>query len=252
MRFCVPIPCFFKHCSFEEAIRQIAELGFDAAETYAWPKESPEEVRRICEGNGVELLSMCTTDFRLTDPAHRADWLEGMKRSAEMAERMGVHRLITQSGPDTGAEREAQLAAMGETLSLGAPILASHGVTMMVEPLNTIVDHKGCFLARSDEAFRLVRQVNSPFVRVIYDIYHQQITEGNILPTVKENLPWISHMHSAGHPGRHELQTGELDYKNIFAAIDEMGYTGACGMEYGPLMEPTESLREFRRLYVKE
>ena len=102
------------------------------------------------------------------------------------------------------------------------------------------------------EAFALVRDVDSPFVRVIYDIYHQQITEGNIIPTVRENLPMIAHLHCAGHPGRHELQTGELDYKNIFAAIDGMGYTGACGIEYGPTMEPVESLRAFRRIYLGE
>lgn len=252
MRFCVPIPCFFKNCSFEEAIKQISSLGFDAAETYAHPTLPPEEVRRICDGYGVELLSMCTTDFRLTDAQHRGEWLDGMKRSAELAACMGVRRLITQSGPDTGEERARQLDNMCTTLALAAPTLASCGVTMMVEPLNTIVDHKGCFLARSDEAFALVRDVDSPFVRVIYDIYHQQITEGNIIPTVKENLPMIAHLHCAGHPGRHELQTGELDYKNIFAAIDGMGYTGACGIEYGPTMEPVESLRAFRRIYLGE
>lgn len=251
MRFCVPIPCFFKNATFEEAIRTISSLGFDAAETYAWPKESPEEIRRILDAYGVELLSMCTTDFRLTDATYRLDWLDGMKRSAELAQKLGVHRLITQPGPDIGIDRARQRENLKRTLALAAPYLESAGVTMMLEPLNTRFDHKDCFMASSEEAFSVVKEINSPGVRVIYDIYHQQITEGNIIPTIKDNLPFISHLHCAGHPGRHELQTGELDYNNIFAAVDAMGYTGSCGIEYQPLMDPIESLKEFRRLYVK-
>ena len=111
MRFCVPIPCFFKNSTFEEAIRTISSLGFDAAETYAWPKESPEEIRRILDAYGVELLSMCTTDFRLTEPECRQIWLDGLLESCIAAQKLGVHRLITQVGKDTGAPREEQHAS---------------------------------------------------------------------------------------------------------------------------------------------
>ena len=83
----------------------------------------------------------------------------------------------------------------------------------------------------------------------MYDIYHQQIMEGNIFPNITQNLDCIAHLHSAGHPGRHELQYGVSDYRVIFDAVDKAGYTGACGLEYGPLLDPEESLRIARDLY---
>ena len=92
-------------------------------------------------------------------------------------------------------------------------------------------------------------QVDHPLVKLIYDIYHQQVMEGNIIPNVTKNLDCIAHLHSAGHPGRIELQFGENDYKVIFAKVDEAGYTGSCGLEYTPLLDPIESLKIAKELY---
>ena len=83
MRFCVPIPCFFGNIPFQDAIRRVKELGFDAVETYEWKNLNMDAVRAACEESGVELLSMCTTEFRMTDPAFRSLWLEGLKESCE-------------------------------------------------------------------------------------------------------------------------------------------------------------------------
>ena len=91
--------------------------------------------------------------------------------------------------------------------------------------------------------------MGSPNVKVVFDIYHQQVSEGNIIPNITENLDCIAHLHAAGHPGRHELQFGENDYKNIFAAVDRAGYTGACGLEYNPLLDPAESLAAAKKLF---
>lgn len=250
MRFSVPLPCFFGSLSFKDAVARVAALGFDAVEIYDWTHLDLKEARRILVGNGVELISMCTTDFRLTDSDYRMAWLDGMRHSVEAAQILGTHRLITQSGPEIGTlTREKQHRSMQKTLSLAAPYLEESGVTMMLEPLNVKVDHKGCFLFSSAEAFEIVSQIDSPGVRVVYDCYHQQITEGNIVQTVLDNLPLIAHLHAAGNPGRHELQSGELDYRNIFATADAAGYTGACGIEYNPIGDPEESLRNFRRIY---
>ena len=249
MRLCVPVPCFFKNIPFEDAIRRIKELGFDAAETYNWKSMDLDAVKKALDETGVELLSMCTTEFRLTDPAYRQAWLDGLKESCEAANKLGVKKLITQVGQDTGAPREEQHAAIVETLKLAKPILEAAQVTIMLEPLNTYVNHPGYYLWSSVEGFEIVREVDSPYVKIIYDIYHQQVMEGNIIPNVINNLDCIAHLHSAGHPGRHELQYGESDYKVIFAAIDKAGYTGACGLEYGPLLPPEESLIIAKHIY---
>lgn len=249
MRVCVPIPLFFKG-DFAEAIRKVHALGFDAAETYHWKDLNFQSVKNACEETGVELISMCTTEFRMTDAAYRNVWLEGLKESCEAAAKLNVKRLITQVGPDTGADRALQHANIVEALLTAIPILEASGVTIMIEPLNTYVNHPGYYLWSSAEAFEIIREVNHPLVKVVYDIYHQQVMEGNIIPNIIHNLDCIAHLHSAGHPGRNELQYGENDYHVIFSAVDKAGYTGCCGLEYNPLLEPEESLREFRRIYL--
>ena len=252
MRYCIPVPCFFGGMDFADAIRKIASLGFDAVETYRWKGLDFDSIRGACEETGVELMSMCTTEFNLTNPDLRQKWLDGLKESCEAAKKLNVKRLITQVGNDTGARLEFQHESIVKGLTAGKPILEEYGVTIMIEPLNTYVNHPGYYLTSSVEAFDIIREVNNPFVKVVYDIYHQQVMEGNIIPNVTKNLDCIAHLHGAGHPGRNEFQYGESDYKVIMAAIDKAGYTGAIGLEYRPLLEPEESLKEFRRIYIGE
>ncbi|MBO7148354.1 MAG: TIM barrel protein [Clostridia bacterium] len=250
MRICIPIPCFFGDMDFTDAIRTVKKLGFDAAETYNWKGLNFDKVRETCLESGVELMSMCTTEFNMTSPEMRTKWLDGLKESCAAANKMGVKRLITQVGNDTGAERAYQHESIVTALKLARPILEESGVTVMIEPLNTYVDHPGYYLWQSSEAFDIIREVDHPLVKVVYDIYHQQIMEGNIIPNVTKNLDCIAHLHSAGHPGRCELQFGESDYKVIFKAIDDAGYTGACGLEYHPTMDSIKSIEEFKRIYL--
>ena len=252
MRICVPIPCFYGGMPFTDAIRKVRELGFDAVETYNWKSLDLDAVRAACEENGVELMSMCTTEFNMTNPDMREKWLAGLQESCEAANRVGAKRLITQVGQDTGAPREQQHASIVAALKAAAPILDATGVTIMIEPLNTLVNHKGYYLWSAVEAFDIIHEVDHPLCKIVYDIYHQQVMEGNIIPNITGNLYCIAHLHSAGHPGRIDLQFGENDYKVIFKKVDEAGYKGACGLEYHPTMDPTESLREFRRIYLGE
>lgn len=252
MRLCVPIPCFFKITSTDDfcrAVYKVRELGYDAVEFYKWKGLDLNAIRNSLDATGVELISMCTSEFRLTTPEHRELWLDGLKESCEAAQILGVKKLITQVGQDTGAPREFQHAAIVDTLIKGVDILGGSGITVMPEPLNVLVNHPGYYLTSAGEGFDIVREVNSPSVKLIYDIYHQQVTEGNIIPSVVNNLDCIAHLHSAGHPGRNELQYGETDYKVVFAAIDRTGYTGACGLEYSPRMDPIESLIKAMEIY---
>ena len=250
MRFCIPVPCFFGKRDFCDAIRKISELGFDAAETYRWQGLDFDKVKNTLDETGVELLSMCTTEFDMTNPEKRGIWLDGLKESCIAANKLGVKHLITQVGQDTGEERDFQHESIVNCLKASKSILDEYGVTVMIEPLNTYVDHPGYYLTSSKEAFAIIREVNHPFVKVVYDIYHQQIMEGNIIPSVINNLDCIAHLHAAGHPGRHELQYGESDYKVIFDAIDKSGYSGACGLEYRPTTDSVESIMKFKEIYI--
>jgi len=252
MRICIPIPCFFGGMDFCDAIRKVAELGFDAIETYNWKELDKEAVKRTCEETGVEFVSMCTTEFNMTDPERRQLWLDGLKESCEAAKEMGVKHIITQVGQDMGTRRDFQHDSIVAALKAATPILEETGVTVMIEPLNTYVSHPGYYLWSSVEGFDIVREVNHPLVKVIYDIFHQQVMEGNIITNITNNLDCIAHIHCAGHPGRNELQYGENDYKVIFNEVDKAGYKGCYSLEYWPLLPPVESLETFKKIYMNK
>jgi len=188
---------------------------------------------------------MCTSEFVLTDPARRDTYLDGLRRSIPVANRLGCRTLITQVGPELpNIPRAVQHASIVDGLKACVPLLESAGITLVFEPLNLLVNHPGYYLSRSDEAFEIAREVSSPFVKVLYDIYHQQITEGNLIATITANAPLIGHIHAASVPGRHELtHPSEINYPAVFAALKNAGYTGAVGLEYIPVGDPSESLR---------
>lgn len=250
MKFCIPVPCFFGSMDFAAAIYKISELGFCAAETYNWKSLDKASVRVALNETGVELLSMCTSQFCMTTPSLRRKWLDGLRESCEAAYALGVRRLITQVGNDTGEPREFQHESIVCALREAAPILEKSNVTLMIEPLNTLVDHPGYYLTSSSEAFEIVREADHPLVKVVYDIYHQQVTEGNIINNIVNNLDCIAHLHCAGHPGRTDLQLGENDYKVIFDAVDRAGYKYFCGLEYHPSKDSVQSLEDFKRIYM--
>jgi hydroxypyruvate isomerase len=109
------------------------------------------------------------------------------------------------------------------------------------------VDHAGYYLDSTAEAVAIVRAVNSPHLRILYDVYHMQIMEGNVIATIEKNIEWIGHFHSAGVPGRAEHFGGELDYPVILRRIEATGYEGAFGLEYFPKMaDHLESLKRVR------
>ncbi|RKD88879.1 TIM barrel protein [Halopiger aswanensis] len=104
----------------------------------------------------------------------------------------------------------------------------------MVEPLNNPVNHRGYYLDSSYAAYEIVDAVDSPVVSVLFDVYHQQIVEGNVIANLTENLEFVGYVHVADVPGRHEPGTGELNYWCVFEALDEAGYDGYVGLEYAP------------------
>jgi hydroxypyruvate isomerase len=166
---------------------------------------------------------------------------------------LSCKNIISQVGPErTDISRQAQHESIVAGLKAAAPILEECGITLMIEPLNTYVNHPGYYLWSAYEGFDIIKEVNHPNVKLIYDIYHQQVMEGNIVKSVTENLDLIAHLHFAAHPGRIDPWLGELNYNFIFDKIDEAGYTGACGLEYRPTVGAEESLKKVMELYGKK
>ena len=183
----------------------------------------------------------------LVDSRDREMYLEKLTKVIEFAKRIGCSRLITCTGKEVaGRTRKEQRDSILATLSEAAKIVEREGLTLLLEPLNIYVDHPGYFLSSSKEGADIVREINHPNVRLLYDIYHMQIMEGNIIATIEKNIDIIGHFHTAGVPGRHELYLGELNYYNIIKRIDELGYQGYVGLEYFPSMDSDKSLRRTR------
>jgi hydroxypyruvate isomerase len=130
-------------------------------------------------------------------------------------------------------------------------LLEEAGITLLLEPLNGKVNHPGIYLESSDEGFEIIREVGSPNVKILFDIYHQQITEGDIIRRMTSNIDLIGHIHCAGNPGRHELDSGELDYGRIFKALESAAYKGYAGIEYFPAESPTEGLMRLLKYQEK-
>ena len=250
MEYSICIPAFFRDRSFDAAVRCIAQYGFHAAELWGWQDLNLDRSREVLLENQVHLVTMCTTEFRMTDAQYRDAWLQGLEESCIAGVKLGTRLLITQVGLDTGAPRERQHANIVETLRMAGPILDAHGLTLVIEPLNTLFDHPGYYLTTSGEGAEIIREVGLPHVRMLFDIYHQQIMEGNLIPNITKYIDCIAHFHAAGHPGRHELESGENDYRRIFSAIKDLGYTGDIGLEYFPEKTPEQSLLDFRKDYL--
>lgn len=230
--------------SLESALQVVHQCGIGAFEFWGWWDKDLSAVIEARDRFGLEIAACCTRFISLVNPAVRNDYLQGLRESIDAATRLNCPTLISQVGdaiPDT--DREVQHQSLVDGLKQAAPMLEQAGVTLVIEPLNEIVDHPGYYLTRSDEAFEIIDQVGSDRVKVVYDIYHQQITEGHLIDTITRNVEKIGHFHAAGNPGRHELTSGEIDYGQVFQAIQATNYDGYVGLEYWPLDPVPDGLK---------
>lgn len=242
----VCIDSVFEGVPIPEACRKVAEAGIPAIEFWAWWEKDFAELEDSVQENGLNISACCTKFISLTDPDLRQSYLEGLAESVEAAKRLQAPILISQVGDfREGVSREEQRESLIEGLQEATKVLDGSDQVLVIEPLNERIDHSGYFLVRSAEAFDIVRQVGSEQIRVVFDIYHQQISEGDVIRNFSEDIELIAHFHAAGNPGRNELQTGELHYPRVLQAIADTTYEGFVGLEYWPLdSNPVEALRE--------
>ncbi len=229
-------------------LEKVKEHGFQGLEYYAWwelgdLKKLAAEQERI----GVGLSATCTKFISLVDESLRDAYIEGVRQTIEACRVLGVRSAISQTGNVLeGIPRDRQRQTMVETLKRCAPLLEEAGIVLEVEPLNGLVDHAGHFLQRSDESVDVIDQVGSPNVKLVFDVYHQQITEGNVIRNATGYIDRINHYHIADNPGRKQPGTGELNYVNILRAIKGTGFSGFVGLECGYTIDPDEAIQQFK------
>ena len=235
-----------------DAIRLAKKLGYSACEFWQGSNldaEALDAYKSALDETGLTLAAMGGASG-LVDPATRDAFIDNLKKSIANGKKLGTKAYIATTGNEIpGVDRAVQHKSIVDGLKKAAPYIEETGKILALEPLNILVNHKGYYLYLSSECNDILNEVGSPNIKMLFDIYHQQISEGNLISNILAYINNIGHFHVAGNPGRGEPYKGEINYNEIFDAADKAGYKGFAGLEYWAVGDIEESLKECLRLY---
>ena len=244
---CIPI-IPYSDMGLEVLLKQIAGIGYPAIEI--WGRD--EGFDGLCHTafrHGLQVISMIghtSLPDGLNNPDNHNRIEDELKTSIDIAVDKGMTGLICFSGNRiNGMEEGEAIANTVAGLRRVAPYAEAHGINLNLELLNSKRDHKGYQCDHTAWGLEVVLQVNCPRVKLLYDIYHMQIMEGDVIRTMLDNLHAIGHVHTAGNPGRNDLNDDqELNYRGICRALDKVGYEGYVGHEFRPKGDIIAALRQ--------
>lgn len=227
----------------EEFARAISEMGLKGIDLLNDPNDWP-----VAKKYGL-VPTMVTGAGNIPDACNRRDLHDKLQKEFEetipRAAQNGVPNVITFSGNRKGMSDGEGLENTVLMLNRAKGIAEKHGVTICLEFLNSKVDHKDYMFDHMAWGVEVIKRVNSPRVKILYDIYHAQIMEGDIIRTIRQNIEYIAHFHTGGNPGRNELDdTQELNWRTVAKAIADLNFQGYIAHEFMPKREPLKSLRE--------
>ncbi len=234
-----------------DRIEAAAATGFGAVEIWFWRRWDVSELARRAAGLGLAVAQIGGWDFepRLGDPDVQPGFEDGIGRAIEAAHLLGAPRInlngpYLRPGEDPADVRNRVADALSRVVSLAEDA----GVTLMVEPMNLRVDHPGYSLPTSADVVAVCTQVGSDALGVNWDLYHLQISEGDLSGHVAEHRSHVAYLQVADHPGRHEPGTGEIDYRFLLPFIRRLGYDGPIGLECSPATDPESAVARIARL----
>jgi hydroxypyruvate isomerase len=226
-----------------DELKFMADQGFTALEDNGMKSKPVElqekigkELQRLNMHMGVFVASadFNKVTFASTKQEDRDKFLQEVRDSVEVAKRVNAKwATIVLGRYDQRLEWDYQTAIVVDNLKRCAEIFEPAGLVMVLEPLNAWRDHPGLFLTKIPQAYMICRAVNSPACKILFDMYHQQITEGNIIPNIDKAWNEVAYFQVGDNPGRKEPTTGEMNYQNIFRHIHAKGFKGVIGMEHG-------------------
>ena len=236
----------FKNSAGDNLIDQlnyIADQGFTAFEDNNLKKrtiDTQNKMSKTMQKRGIEMGVFVAHKIHWKEPNlasgdnnKREQFLKEIKESVEVAKRINAKWMTVVPGyKDLRLDLSYQTVNVVDSLKYACEILEPHGLIMVLEPLN-FLNHPGLFLTESPQAYEICKSVDSPSCKILFDIYHQQIQEGNLLPNIEKCWNEIAYFQIGDNPGRKEPSTGEINYKNIFKYIYNRGFEGILGMEHG-------------------
>lgn len=244
MKYSVCVESVFESISIYDRLELVKEFHPEAVEFWDISRYDVKRLGKELSRLNLPVSDCCLNhnwDIRTNAPFEvvKNNVLESIRAGKEI----GCSSFICMSGDVTG-KTDNQKLILTENLKRLAEICEKENITLLLEALNTIYDHKGYYLDTAYDAFEIVEAVGSPAVKVLFDCYHMQIMQGNLVNTIRDHVEAIGHVHSAGVPGRHELQLGEINYPLIIKTLKQCGYDGYFGLEYFPSYDDKQSLQD--------
>lgn len=250
MKYSLCLEPLFEELDFYDRIPLAKELGLDAFEFWEPEKFDAAKIGRLSTQYGIPVSDCCVFDTRST--GLNSEWSKlkpNLLKTLEFGKESGCRRFIALAG-NVACRTDTQKLIITENLKRAAELFEKEDAVLLAEALNSVVDHMGYYLDSSYIGFEIIKAVDSPCVKLLYDVYHMQLMEGNLTANITQNIGLIGHFHTAGVPGRHELAGGEINYPHVIAAIEKAGYTGYVGFEYWPTYDNKRSVRD-NLAYVK-
>ena len=249
-RFSVMLWTLEKQAPFDRCLEIVAEAGYQGVElTGQFQKWSSDETRRVMAkmralGLTFDMLSGVKAGF--ADPEGATEFMAQVTAQMKAAKELESPQINLKSGNRIdNVSRSVQHAASIENLKRAADLAAANQVQIVVEPIDPL-ENPNMYLTSVSEAFEIIRAVDSPQVRVLYDFYHEQRAYGNLIEKLEQNIDLVGLVHIADVPGRHEPGTGEIDYANIYRKLAQLKYNKFITMEFYPTQDPVATLRKAR------
>lgn len=229
---------------FADRVRAAKAAGLSGIEFWGATNKDVDAVKAALDETGFPIAGILTEPMcQLTDPATHDSFLDGVRSSLQVAQRLGAPAMIVTTGDDRhDVPREAQHAAIVKVLKAAADIVRGSGVVLALEPLNDRVDHPGYYLTSTVEGLDIVDEVDRPEVRLLYDIYHSAMMGEHTEDVLDGRLDRVAHVHLADTQGRGEPGSGNMDWQARLDWLAEHGYRGFVGLEYKPTVSTQESL----------
>ncbi|HEY3249107.1 MAG TPA: TIM barrel protein [bacterium] len=251
LELCPCLDSLFPDTSDRVALHTLADLGVRQYEIWDWREHDVAALRYARAELGLQLAAFSGTTFAeplLTPEAH-ASMLTHLRRSLDLAESLGTTMLVTHVGYAVpGRSHADQRQAAADGLRAAGSLAGSAGVTLLVEPLNSTIDHPGYFLDSLPAARTLIADVGQPSVRLLLDVYHMWLMHPDLVVQLPDIAVETGHLHVADAPGRHEPGTGAIPWPEVMAGMADGGYRGMIGLEYWPLSAPADALAQTRQL----
>ncbi len=237
-RFAVNVEMWWTKLPFLERIKSAAALGFPAVEFWPYEGKNIDAIRSLSDELNIAIAQFTAWGFTpgMNDPKNHDKFVKKIEQACPIAHKLHCQKMTVVGGNDQpGMSQQQMHDNIITALKRVAPIAEAEKVMLILEPMNIRVDHKGHCLYGSPDAVRICREVNSPMVKINWDLYHMHISEGDLCGRLKEGFDQVGYLQLADHPGRNEPGTGEIHYPRVLRQAYELGYRDYVGLECRPL-----------------